>query len=62
MADVRGAPGVPAAAAFSMMQDTPTPVTPVYVNTTNGDLYVLVAGVPTKVANAATAAGAVWGA
>ncbi len=62
MADVRGASGVPTAAAFSLLQQTPTPSTPIYVNTTNGDLYVLVGNTATKVASAASAAGAVWGA
>lgn len=48
MADVRGATGVPAAGVFAGAQ-TPTPSTPLYVNLSNGDLYVLINETVTKV-------------
>jgi hypothetical protein len=51
MADVRGATGVPLAAAFGGTS-TPTPSTPIYVNLTNGDLYVLVGNAVTRVGSA----------
>lgn len=51
MADVRGATGVPLAAAFGGIS-TPTPSTPIYVNLTNGDLYVLLGSTVTRVGSA----------
>lgn len=48
MADVRGASGVPASGAFAG-GPSPTPSTPLYVNLSNGDLYVLINEVVTKV-------------
>ena len=60
MADVRGAAGVPLAAAFS---GPCSPSTPIYVNLSNGDLYVLLqstvtrVGTATSVGNSLTAAG-----
>lgn len=48
MADVRGAAGVPIAAAFGGIS-TPTPSTPLYVNLSTGDLYVLINNVVTLV-------------
>lgn len=41
MADVRGASGVPPVGAFGGIS-TPTPSTPLYVDLSNGDLYVLI--------------------
>lgn len=52
MAEVRSSAGVPAAAAFGGV-GAPSPGTPLIVDTNTGDLWVLVAGVPTKVASAA---------
>lgn len=48
MADVRGASGAPAVAAFGG-QSAPTPSSPLYVDLSNGDLYVLINNVATKV-------------
>ncbi len=62
MADVRGAAGVPLAAAFGGFGPQ-TPSTPIYVNLSNADLYVLLGstvtrvGIPTSVSAALTAAG-----
>ncbi len=47
MADVRGASGAPVLANFA--GQTPTPSTPLYVDLSNGDLYVVVSEVPVKV-------------
>lgn len=41
MADVRGASGVPPLAAFGG-QSAPNPSTPLYVDLTTGDLYVVI--------------------
>ncbi len=48
MADVRGAAGVPTAAAFE--GQSPTPSTPIYINLSNGDAYVLLGSTVTKIA------------
>ena len=50
MADVRGASGVPAVAAFGGLA-TPTPSTPIYVDSATGDLYVLISEAVKKVAS-----------
>lgn len=62
MADVRGASGVPPAAAFGLQQSASTPSTPIYVDLATGDLYVLIGGAVTKIVAAAGATGALWGA
>ncbi len=49
MADVRGASGVPLAAAFQGIT-TPTPSTPLYINTSNGNAYVLLGSTVTWIA------------
>ncbi len=61
MADVRGASGVPLAGAFAGIT-TPTPSTPIYIDTDSGDIYALIGGSVKKlaassVATALTAAG-----
>ena len=48
MADVRGASGVPGTAQFGGIS-TPSPSTPLYVDTATGDLYVLIDNVVTLV-------------
>lgn len=48
MADVRGAAGVPGTAQFGGIS-TPSPSTPLYVNLSTGDLYVLINNVVTLV-------------
>lgn len=58
MADVRGASGAPAEAAFGGTT-SPTLSTPIYVDLDTGDLYVLVNNVPTKVGG--TAITGLWG-
>ena len=55
MADVRGAAGVPTAAAFE--GQSPTPSTPIYINLSNGDAYVLLGSTVTKIATAGTLTG-----
>ena len=52
MSDVRGGPGSPTVAGFAGLT-SPTPSTPLYVDTSTGDLYVLIAEVPTKVGSIA---------
>ena len=56
MADVRGAIGVPTAAAFEGAQ-SPSPSTPIYINLSNGDAYVLLGSIVTKIATAGTLTG-----
>jgi hypothetical protein len=56
MADVRGAAGVPIAAAFEGAQ-SPTPSTPIYINLSNGDAYVLLGSTVTKIATAGVLSG-----
>ena len=48
MADVRGASGVPPAGAFGGIASA-TPSTPLYIDTANGNGYVLISGVVTKI-------------
>lgn len=48
MADVRGATGAPGVGAFTGYQ-TPTPSTPLYVDLSVGDLWVLISETPTLV-------------
>jgi len=55
MADVRGAAGVPTAAAFE--GQSPTPSTPIYINLSNGDAYVLLGSTVTKIATAGVLSG-----
>jgi len=55
MADVRGASGVPAVAAFGGIS-TPTPSTPIYIDTDTGDMYALIGGAVKKLAASATSA------
>lgn len=56
MADVRGAIGVPTAAAFSN-PGTASPTTPIYINLSNGDAYVLLGSTVTQIATAGTLTG-----
>lgn len=61
MADVRGASGVPGTSAFDGIT-TPSPSTPIYIDTDTGDMYALISGAVKKigvsgVAAALTAAG-----
>ena len=56
MADVRGASGVPLAAAFGGIT-TPTPSTPIYLNTDNGDMYALIGSTVTRLAAPSVATG-----
>lgn len=66
MADVRGASGVPLAAAFGGFGPQ-TPSTPIYVDLATADLYVLLGstvtrvGIPTSVTAGLTAAGTTQG-
>jgi len=48
MADVRGASGVPLAAAFAA-SNTPTPSTPLYVDLATGNCYVLIGSTVTRI-------------
>ncbi len=48
MADVRGASGVPATTQFST-NGTPSPSTPIYINTDNGNGYCLLGNVVTQI-------------
>lgn len=57
MAEVRAAAGVPDAGAFGGT-GAPTPCAPIVVDTNQGDLYVLVGGVPVRTAAAAMRYGA----
>lgn len=57
MAEVREAAGVPAAAAFGGVGPS-WPGTPIVVDKNQGDLYVLVGGVPVRTAAAAMRYGA----
>ena len=56
MADVRGAAGVPTADAFGGFS-APTPSTPIYINLSNGDAYVLLGSTVTKIATAGVLSG-----
>lgn len=58
MADVRAYPGTPPVAAFGGVS-SPSPSTPLIVDSTTGDLYVVINGAVVK---ATAVAGAVWGA
>lgn len=58
MADVRGASGIPPVAAFAT-SNTPTPSTPLYIDTSTGTGYVLINGVVTQLNVAATTTGGV---
>ncbi len=49
MSDVRGASGVPPVLAFGGIT-TPTPSTPIYIDTDNGDMYALIGGAVKKLA------------
>lgn len=55
MADVRGASGIPGTLAFEGIS-TPTPSTPLYVDSATGDLYVLISGAVKRTAASGTAA------
>lgn len=55
MADVRGASGVPTASTFGGTA-TPTPCTPIYIDTNSGDIYALIDGSVKKLAASATSA------
>ena len=56
MADVRGATGVPTEAAFGSPA-SPTLTTPIYINLSNGDAYVLLGSTVTKIATAGVLSG-----
>ena len=56
MADVRGATGVPTAAAFGSPA-SPTLTTPIYINLSNGDAYVLIGSTVTQIATAGILSG-----
>ena len=56
MADVRGAVGVPTAAAFQGAE-SPTQSTPIYINLSNGDAYVLLGSTVTQIASGGTLTG-----
>lgn len=57
MADVRAHSGVPTASTFGGVS-TPSPSTPLVIDTTTGDVYALLGGVVTKVGNVVTSADA----
>jgi len=61
MAEVRSSAGVPAASAFEGI-GAPSPGTPLVVDTTQGDLYTLIAGAVVKSASAGTTAALLYGA
>lgn len=54
MADVRGASGVPGVNQF-ISNNSPTPSTPIYVDTANGDLYALISNVVKRIAGSSVA-------
>lgn len=60
MAEVRSSAGVPAASAFGGL-GSPSPGTPIVVDTTQGDLYVLIGSTVTKSASAGATGGLLYG-
>lgn len=49
MADVRGASGIPTSTAFALL-NTPTPSTPLYIDSDTGDMYALISNAVKRVA------------
>lgn len=56
MADVRGASGVPGVNQF-ITNNSPTPSTPIYVDTSNGDLYALISNAVKRIAGSSVSGG-----
>lgn len=60
MAEVRSSAGVPDASAFGGL-GSPSPGTPIVVDSATGDLYTLISGAVVKSASAGATAGLLYG-